>query len=314
MKKKLRILLISSLFLVILIGCIVKFCKAEDKPKVVVVLKDFNSEYWEITKAGVEKGFRDFDVDGKVIAPKDGTVESQRDMLENVLKEKPDVLIVSPTSPDRIIPVLGKFVKTNIPVLLLDTYDPWKDKTAYIGTDNLNLGRIAGELLASHLQPGDEAALIGGDIPVIGKRIEGAKMSLEAAGIKIAAEKVGLSDHAEITRKATETILRDDPDVKGIITTNDIVAVDALKVIKDHGLKIPVIGADGIIKMIKLIEDGTLTDTVAQNPYDMGYLSIETALKVIKGEDVKKNIDTGVDVVSQDNAKLKLDFLKGLLK
>ncbi|GAA3333730.1 hypothetical protein GCM10020331_098930 [Ectobacillus funiculus] len=85
-----------------------------------------------------------------------------------------------------------------------------------------------------------------------------------------------------------ETILRDDPDVKGIITTNDIVAVDALKVIKDHGLKIPVIGADGIIKMIKLIEDGTLTDTVAQNPYDMGYLSIETALKVIKGEDVKK--------------------------
>ncbi|MFP3126518.1 substrate-binding domain-containing protein [Ectobacillus funiculus] len=314
MKKKLRILLISSLFLVILIGCIVKFYRAEDRPKVVVVLKDFNSEYWEITKAGVEKGFRDFEVDGKVIAPKDGTVESQREMLENVLKEKPDVLIVSPTSPDRITPVLEKFVKMNIPVLLLDTYDSWEGKTAYIGTDNLNLGRIAGELLASHLQPGDEAALIGGDIPVIGKRIEGAKMSLEAAGIKIAAEKVGLSDHAEITRKATETILRDDPDVKGIITTNDIVAVDALKVIKDHGLKIPVIGADGIIKMIKLIEDGTLTDTVAQNPYDMGYLSIETALKVIKGEDVKKNIDTGVDVISQDNAKLKLDFLKGLMK
>ncbi|GAA3333728.1 hypothetical protein GCM10020331_098920 [Ectobacillus funiculus] len=87
--------------------------------------------------------------------------------------------------------------------MLLDTYDPWKDKTAYIGTDNLNLGRIAGELLASHLQPGDEAALIGGDIPVIGKRIEGAKMSLEAAGIKIATEKkVGLSDHAEITKKS----------------------------------------------------------------------------------------------------------------
>ncbi|GAA3333726.1 hypothetical protein GCM10020331_098910 [Ectobacillus funiculus] len=78
-------------------------------------LKDFNSEYWEITKAGVEKGFRDFEVDGKVIAPKDGTVESQRDMLENVLKEKPDVLIVSPTSPDRIIPVLEKkFIKKQI--------------------------------------------------------------------------------------------------------------------------------------------------------------------------------------------------------
>ena len=46
----------------------------------------------------------------------------------------------------------------------------------------------------------------------------------------------------------------------------------------------------------------------------MGYISIETALKVIKGEDVKRNIDTGVDIISKDNAKLKLDFLRELLK
>ncbi|MFC6604475.1 hypothetical protein ACFQDF_27695 [Ectobacillus funiculus] len=46
----------------------------------------------------------------------------------------------------------------------------------------------------------------------------------------------------------------------------------------------------------------------------MGYISIEIALKVIKGEDVKRNIDTGVDIISKDNAKLKLDFLRELLK
>ncbi len=311
MKKNLIFILIFAFFFT-LIGFISKPF-ADEKPKVVVVLKDFNAEYWKIIKAGAEKGFRDFEVDGKVIAPKDGTVEAQRHMLENVLKERPDVLIVSPTYPDYIIPALEGFVEMNIPVLLLDTYDPWENKTSYIGTDNFNLGRIAGELLASHLQPGDKAALIGGDMQIIGKRIEGAKISLEDAGIKIAAEKVGLSDHPKTTRKAMETILRDHPDVKGIITTNDIVALDALKIIKDQGLKMPVIGADGIIKTIELIEDGTLTGTVAQNPYDMGYLSIETALKVINGEDVKRNIDTGVDIISKDNAKLKLDFLRELL-
>lgn len=186
MKKNGIFILIFALFFA-LIGFILKSF-IDEKPKVVIVLKDFNSEYWEIIKAGAEKGFRDFGADGKVIAPKDGTVGAQREMLENVLKEKPDVLIVSPTYPDYIIPALEGFVEMNIPVLLLDTDDSWENKTSYIGTDNFKLGRIAGELLASQLQPGDKAAVIGGDIPVIGKRIEGAKISLEAAGIDIAAE------------------------------------------------------------------------------------------------------------------------------
>ncbi|GAA3330840.1 hypothetical protein GCM10020331_084970 [Ectobacillus funiculus] len=60
-------------------------------------------------------------------------------------------------------------------------------------------------------------------------------------------------------------------------------AMDALEVIKEQGLNMPVVGADGLIEMIELIENGTLTGTVAQNPYDMGYISIETALKSHQG-------------------------------
>ncbi|GAA3313279.1 hypothetical protein GCM10020331_003050 [Ectobacillus funiculus] len=43
------------------------------------------------------------------------------------------------------------------------------------------------------------------------------------------------------------------------------------------------------MKMVKSVEDGTLSATIAQNPYDMGYLSVEKkALKAIKGEPVAK--------------------------
>lgn len=55
-------------------------------------------------------------------------------------------------------------------------------------------------------------------------------------------------------------------------------------------------------------------DTVAQNPYDMWYISVETAWKVIKGEKVSKTVDTGIDLITKDNTKQKLDFLKKLLK
>ncbi|WP_129728816.1 sugar ABC transporter substrate-binding protein [Ectobacillus funiculus] len=316
-KKKLCILLIISLFLATVIGCIVKFYGTDNRPKVAVVLQDLDSQYWNIVKAGAEKGFREFDIDGRVVAP---SFKSKKDVqeyvLKNVLKEHPDVLVVSPLQSAAVKSILQKFIEHKIPVLLVDTDIPLEHKTAYIGTDNFELGRKAGELLASGLQPGDEVALIAGEVisPVSGDRIKGATSSLKDAGIKIVARKIDLPNEALPARKAMATILEEHPDVKGVFATTDIMALNALDAIKKQGNKMPVIGADGIIKMVESIEDGTLTGTVAQNPYDMGYISVETALKVIKGEEVRKNIDTGVDLITNDNVRQKLDFLKELLK
>jgi len=316
-KQKWIILLISSLFLATVIGCIVKFLRKDDRPKVVVVLQNLDSQYWNIVKAGAEKGFREFGIDGKVVAPHYGSaVDAQGSMIKNILEENPDVLVVSPVESSAVMSSLKKAVKSKIPVVLVDTDVPLEHKTAYIGTDNFELGRKAGELLASELQPGDEVALITATVTstVLNARIKGAKFSLEAAGIKIVAEKVGLPYEPLSVRKEMTMILQNYPDVKGVFATTDIMALSALEVIMEHGNKIPVIGTDGIIKMVESIEDGTLAGTVAQNPYDMGYISAETALKVIRGERVRKNIDTGIDLITKDNAKQKLELLKEWLR
>jgi ribose transport system substrate-binding protein len=41
----------------------------------------------------------------------------------------------------------------------------------------------------------------------------------------------------------------------------------------------------------------------------MGYLSVEKALKAIKEEHVEKRINSGVDIVTTNNAKSRIDFL-----
>jgi ribose transport system substrate-binding protein len=316
LKKSKLLLLIVFVFSAIIIGFITKSF-ADEKPKVVVVLKDFSSQYWDIVNAGLNKGFQDFDLDGKVLAPSgDGTVEEQNKILEQVLKEKPDVLVVSPIVPSETIPILEKFVKSNIPVLLLDTDDPWAKKTSYVGTNNFELGEKAGSLLASHLQPGDEVAIIGGDLtsPVSGDRMRGAKRTLEDAGIVVAGQMTELSNDPEPVRKAMATILKNHPDIKGVMASNDVIALEVLDVIKEHGMNLPVTGADGTTEMLELIEKGTIPGTVAQNPYDMGYLSVENALKVTEGEKIEKNIDSGVDIIIKGNAEGRLEFLNKLLK
>jgi ribose transport system substrate-binding protein len=315
LKKRPIIILILFTFFAVLLGVIVKPFQ-DDRPKVIVVLKDLNTDYWQLVKEGVEKGFRDFDINGKVIAPNEGSAEKQGDLLKRVLKEKPDVLVVSPNSSDYIIPILEGFVKKNIPVLLLDTDDPWRNKTAYIGTNNFDLGRKAGALLATELQPGDKVALIGGDLesPVGGVRLQGAKVSLEAVGINIVTEKANLTNEFDVIKEAVEPIVTDDPDLKGIIASNDTMALYALQIIEEKGIQIPVIGADGLNEIINLIEEGRLFGSVAQNPYDMGFLSAETAMKVIKGENTDRYIDSGVDIIIKGNAKQRLNFQKRLLR
>jgi len=317
LKRRKLFLLTFFIVSVILVGFSFKYF-VDEKPKVVFVLRTLDNQYWEIIRAGIEQGCKDFGIDGKVMAPRNGTATEQMKMLKNVLEEHPDILVVSPAISPDIIPNLEEFVKRNIPVLLIDADEPWKNKTAYIGTNNLELGRKAGILMASMLQPGDKVALIGRESSVEREQIKGAKGSLEAAGINIAPETLKLSiddkEHDQKVKKVIETILQQHPDLKGVITSTDYLAIPVVKVLQEQGLTIPVTGADGIIKMLELVEKGTLISTVAQNPYDMGYLSVEAALKVTKGEKIKRNIDSGVDIITEDNVKQKLDFLKKVLK
>jgi ribose transport system substrate-binding protein len=286
---------------------------ADKKPTVVVVLKEGNTEYWRIMKAGIEKGFKDFDIDGKVMVPTDSTAQEQADLLMKAYKEKPDVIITAPISLS-VKPTLETF--KDVPVLLVDTDLPIKNKTAYIGTDNLDLGKKAGAFLASQLQPGNKIAIIAGDLSfsVFKDRIEGATISLRNAGIQIAYLKTGIQDDPKTIQRVITKLLRDQPDIKGVVTTHDTIALPAIKELEEQGLSIPVIGPDGLTDMLKFIADETIPGTMAQNPYDMGYLSVETAMKVIQGENVEPIVDSGVDIIIKENAEHRLNFYEKIVK
>ncbi|UZW66227.1 hypothetical protein OC195_20410 [Priestia flexa] len=46
----------------------------------------------------------------------------------------------------------------------------------------------------------------------------------------------------------------------------------------------------------------------------MGYQGVENALKTIKGEKIEKRIDSGIDIITKENAQEKLEFLQSISK
>jgi ribose transport system substrate-binding protein len=311
--KKGKIYLIMGAVISVMVLSFISVTLANKKPTVVVVLKEGNTEYWRIMKAGIEKGFKDFDIDGKVMVPSDSTAQEQADLLMKAHKEKPDVIITAPIS-SSVRPTLETF--TDVPVLLVDTDLPIKNKTAYIGTDNLDLGKKAGAFLASQLQPGNKIAIIAGDLSfsVFKERIDGATISLQNAGIKIDYIKTGIPDDPKRIQRVITMLMRDQPDIKGVLTTHDTIALPVIKELEEQGLLIPVIGPDGLTEMLEFIANETIPGTMAQNPYDMGYLSVETAMKVIQGENVEPFVDSGVDIIIKENAQHRLNFYQKIVK
>lgn len=283
---------------------------------VAVVLKTLSSPYWKYVEAGAKAAGEELGVDVTVVGPSsEAEVIQQVNMLEDQVSQGPGAVVVSPTQPETVVPVLEKAAK-DMPVLLIDSDADFEGKTTFIGTENYSAGQEGGKLLASMLKKGDKVVLIAGALgnPATDTRIKGAKEALEAAGMKVVAEQPADSDKAK-AMSVMENILQNNGDVKGVFAANDDMAMGALRAIEAKGLKdVKVMGVDGTMEAVESIQAGKLAASVAQSPYNMGYQGVENAVKVMKGEKIEERIDSGIDLITKDNAEKQLEFLKSISK
>ncbi|MGY4111785.1 sugar ABC transporter substrate-binding protein [Aeribacillus sp. SP014] len=309
--KKISVFIVVLCFTIFtLIGCSNPSSEAnvsgEEKDlKIQVVLKTLSHPYWKSVEAGAKKAGEDFGVNVEVIGPpSEADVIEQVSMIENAISQGVDALVVSPSQPTTVSNIFDLAKSANIPVLLIDTDADWKDKVTFIGTDNYSAGKEGGKYLASLLKKGDKVALVEGAKGNLAtdERIKGAKEVLEKAGMNIVAQQPADSDKFKAAG-VIDAVLQNHPDLAGVFAANDDMAIGALSATKQKKVNIPIVGVNGGEEATKLISEGKLAASVAQSPYDMGYMGVENAVKAIKGEKVEKRIPTPIKVVTKENAE-----------
>lgn len=308
-------LVISCMALVTGCGDGDKKAGGSEEESVAVVLKTLSSPYWKYVEAGAKAAGKDLGVTVSVVGPSaESEVIQQVNMLEDQINQSPGAIVVAPSQPDTVVPVLETAAQ-NVPVILIDSDADFEGKTTFIGTENRTAGLEGGKLLASTLQKGDEVVLISGALgnPATDARIKGAKEALEEAGLEVVAEQPGDSDKTK-AMSVMENILQKNGDVKGVFAANDDMALGVLRAVEAKGLDIKVIGTDGTEEAVESILEGKLAGTIAQSPYNMGYQGVENALKAINGDKVDKRLDSGIDIITIKNAEEKLEFLKSISK
>jgi ribose transport system substrate-binding protein len=122
------------------------------------------------------------------------------------------------------------------------------------------------------------------------------------AGIQVIGPQYSEGDHlksADIAR----AMIQANPDIRGIFAGDEGSAVGILKAVQDLDLggKLVVVGCDSGKAQTDAVRSGAMAGAVTQDPFRIGYLTVEAAVRIIKGRRVSRTIDTGFHWYDQTN-------------
>jgi len=227
--------------------------------------------------------------------------------VENFLRQRVDLLIISPNEARPLTSIVRRVHESGIPVIVLDRSVEGDSYTTFIGANNREIGKAAGEYTAQLLGgKGSVVEIKGlpGSTPAV-DRSEGFREAVAAhPGIKIVADPVAdwLRDKG---REQAEAALRANEKIDLVYGHNDPMAMGAYLAAtamnRAEGLKI--IGIDGLPGTeggAKAVLDGKLDATFLYP--NCGKEAIETAVKILNKEQTPKKITLPTARITKENA------------
>jgi len=255
-----------------------------DKIKIELVSKGYQHEFWRSVEAGAKKAGEELGVEVNFIGPeKETEIGKQVGMVENAINKKVSALGIAALDPDALAVVAKKAMDAQIPVVTFDSNVKDDITSSFIATDNKAAGAMAGEQLAKLINGKGKVAIVSHN--------PGTTTAIEReAGFREA-----LAKYPDI--KILNTQFSDGDKSKALAITLDI------KGVEEKGLtgKVALVGIDSSEDLAKFLEKGVISGLVIQDPYNMGYQTVQQLYKLSKGEKVEKRIDTGAILVTKEN-------------
>jgi len=208
-----------------------------------------------------------------VIADAQQDNSKQVAQVETFIRQKPDLLIVAPNERAALTAVMGQAMEAHIPVICLERDILQPNYTSYVHSDNVAIGRLAGQFMVDHLtkkygKPKGNIVAMRGLLGVEGEinRDRGAKQVFDKyPEIKIVSDPVADWIQAKAKDRMTE-VLRAQPKIDVVYGHNDPMAIGAYLAAKELGREKEMIfvGVDGLggpAGGIRKVMDGILAAT-----------------------------------------------------
>jgi ribose transport system substrate-binding protein len=292
------------------------------KLRFAVIPKGTTHEFWKSVHAGAEKAAQELgDVE---VLWKGPALESDKggqiQVVQDFIVQRVDGIILAPLDSQALVEYVEEAAEKSIPVVIFDSgLDKEDHIVSYVATDNRMGGELAARQLAESLGGAGDVVMLryhqGSESTY--QREEGFLDCLKKdyPGIKILTSE----DYAETTpdssfTKATLVLQKFKDDIDGIFAVCEPNATGVLRALEEQDLagKVKFVAFDPNAPLIAGLKDGKVHGIVLQDPVHMGYESVMTLRKHLRGEPVEKRISTGEYVATPAN--MDEDRMRQLLK
>ncbi|MGI8995059.1 MAG: sugar ABC transporter substrate-binding protein [Pyrinomonadaceae bacterium] len=312
--KKALILMLLGILSIAFLSCQRGNDQAGGVPRIALVMKTANNPFFIEMQKGAEEAAQKLGVNLIVqAAEREVDVEKQMQIVENLIQTKVAALCVTPSGSREIVPAIDKANRAGIPVLIIDTRVDAKALSeaqgkiaSFIGSDNYEGGKFAGEYIAKRLGGKGKVAVLEG-IPgheTGDSRLRGFRDALKATpGIEIVASQTANWERDQ-GFNVFQNILQSHPDVQAVFACSDLMALGAVEAIAAAKMtgQITVVGFDAADEAREAVRRGAMDATVAQSPSTMGALAVENAYRLINGEQIKEEIVVPIKLITKENA------------
>jgi ribose transport system substrate-binding protein len=276
---------------------------------VALVVKTLNNPYFIDMQRGAEEAAKAQGVELTVqAAEREVDVERQMQIVENLIQRRVGVLVIAPSGSREIVSVIVKANQAGIPVIIVDTRaDAAELKSAggriatFIGSDNYEGGRIAGQFMVERMKGEAKIAILEG-IPgheTGDARLRGFRFALQGhAGMQIVASQPANWERDQ-GFNVSQNILQAHPEVTALFAASDLMALGATEAIAAAGRtgKITVVGFDAQDEARQAVRKGVMAATVAQHPDKMGAIAVEWAVKILHKEMPPPEVTVPIELV-----------------
>jgi ribose transport system substrate-binding protein len=289
---------------------------AEKNYTIAVIPKGTTHEFWKSINAGAFKARNELADQGiKVdVIWKGPLKEDDRDQqiqtIENFTTRRVSGIVLAPLDSQAMVRPVNNAIRAKVPVVIMDSGLKSDNYVSFVATDNYKGGVLAAQHMGKLLEG-------KGNVILLRYAVGSASTEEREAGFVDTLKKefpqiklISSDQYAGPTREtgyqASQNLLnRFGRDVNGIFAPCEPPTIAMAKALRDIGKaggKVKMVGFDAGSQSVADLKRGDVQGLVVQNPVFMGYKGVMTMVEHLQGKKVEKRIDTGVVLVTPENA------------
>jgi ribose transport system substrate-binding protein len=235
--------------------------------------------YWKSAAAGFAEAGAEYGVAVDTRGPAGLNPQAEVDEFKAMVARKPAGILVSVANSKLMAPEIDAAIAAGIPVITIDSDAPESKRLYFIGTNNLEAGRLGGRRVAAQLNgKGNVVFFTNPGQPNLDERLKGYQDIFAAyPGIKIVEVFDIKADAGTALDQAAVYLAKTGPArIDAFICLDSRSGSNVAEAFKRRSITDRLlIAMDVDTDTLQLVGDGTIDSTISQKPYTMAFLGLK---------------------------------------